>query len=225
MHNRYGSDAESVKNLASYSASLGEVVNIIHAAGVSPANTSASEIISINAVGTVNMVEAFYPVIVDSGVMINIASIAGHTLPLNKEITEIYKAYNMPDFFDKMLEVVKDWTNGADEFVVAGIAYSLSKNFVLYFTKMNVARFFTKNCRIISISPGSFLTPMHQSLIDNQPDMAESQLMEIPFKSWGHPYEFGALVDFLCRGGVNFINGIDILIDGGQSSNVTVKQI
>ncbi|HEY3388983.1 MAG TPA: SDR family NAD(P)-dependent oxidoreductase, partial [Prolixibacteraceae bacterium] len=41
-------DAESVKQLASLSASLGEVVNIIHTAGLSPTDSFADAIISTN---------------------------------------------------------------------------------------------------------------------------------------------------------------------------------
>lgn len=36
------------------------------------------------------------------------------------------------------------------------------------------------------------LTPMHQKLIDNQPETAENQLELIPAGRWGHPYEMGA---------------------------------
>lgn len=99
------------------------------------------------------MVEAFYPVLADGGVMINFSSVA---------------------------------------------AYTMSKKFVIYFTQKNVARFVEKHCRILSISPGCYLTPMHQKLIDNQPETAENQLDLIPAGRWGHPYEMGALTAFLC---------------------------
>ncbi len=218
-------NAESVRDLASLSASLGEVINVIHTAGVSPTNTFADEIIGTNAVGTVNMVEAFYPVLAEGGVMINVASIAAHLMPPPDEVTELYKAYDQPEFFDKMLGAAKDMAGDDDEFALAGIAYCLSKNFVLHFTRMNVVRFANKGCRINSVSPGSFLTPMHQSLIDKQPDVAESQLLQIPCQRWGRPYEFGVLVDFLCSSGARFINGIDLLADGGQLSNIMIGQI
>ena len=41
------------------------------------------------------------------------------------------------------------------------------------------------------------LTPMHQKLIDNQPETAENQFELIPAGRWGHPYEMGALTAFL----------------------------
>lgn len=48
---------------------------------------------------------------------------------------------------------------------------------------------------------GCYLTPMHQKLIDNQPETAENQLELIPAGRWGHPYEMGALTAFLCSSG------------------------
>ena len=111
------------------------------------------------------------------------------------------------------------------EFFRAGLAYALSKKFVIYFTQKNVVRFAQKHCRILSISPGCYLTPMHQKLIDNQPETAENQLELIPAGRWGHPYEMGALTAFLCSHGAGYINGVDILADGGQNAGIFVPQI
>lgn len=111
------------------------------------------------------------------------------------------------------------------EFFRAGLAYAMSKKFVIYFTQKNVSRFAEKHCRILSISPGCYLTPMHQKLIDNQPETAENQLELIPAGRWGYPYEMGALTAFLCSSGAGYINGVDILADGGQNAGIFVPQI
>ena len=101
----------------------------------------------------------------------------------------------------------------------------MSKKFVICSTQKNVSRFAEKHCRILSISPGCYLTPMHQKLIDNQPETAENQLELIPAGRWGHPYEMGALTVFLCSSGAGYINGVDILADGGQNAGIFVPQI
>ena len=111
------------------------------------------------------------------------------------------------------------------EFFRAGLAYAMSKKFVIYFTQKNVVHFAQKYCRILSISPGCYLTPMHQKLIDNQPETAENQLELIPAGRWGHPYEMGALTAFLCSSGAGYVNGVDILADGGQNAGIFVPQI
>ena len=65
--------------LADYAASLGDVTQVIHTSGVSPSDTATENIIRINAIGTVNMVEAFYPTLSEGGVMINFSSVAAYT--------------------------------------------------------------------------------------------------------------------------------------------------
>lgn len=75
----------------------------IHTSGVSPSDTGTENIIKINAVGTVNMVEAFYPVLAKDGVMINFASVAAYTMPQTDEWTEAFEAWNEPDFYDRLL--------------------------------------------------------------------------------------------------------------------------
>lgn len=164
-------DRAQVQALAEFAASLGDVTQVIHTSGVSPSDTATENIIRINAAGTVNMVEAFYLVLVGGGVMINFSSVAAYTMPQTDEWSQAFEAWNEPDFYDRLL------------------------------------------------------TPMHQKLIDNQPETAENQLELIPAGRWGHPYEMGALTAFLCSSGAGYINGVDILADGGQNAGVFVPQI
>ena len=164
-------DRAQVQAIADYAASLGDVTQVIHTSGVSPSDTATENIIKINAVGTVNMVEAFYPALAEGGVMINFSSVAAYTMPQTDEWTQAFEAWNEPDFYDRLL------------------------------------------------------TPMHQKLIDNQPETAENQLELIPAGRWGHPYEMGALTAFLCSSGAGYINGVDILADGGQNAGIFVPQI
>ena len=72
---------------------------------------------------------------------------------------------------------------------------------------------------------GCYLTPMLQKLIDIQPESAEYLLELIPAGRWGHPCEMGALTAFLCSSGARYVNGVDILADGGQNAGIFVPQI
>ena len=211
--------------LADDAASLGDVTQVIHISGVSPSDTATENIIKINAAGTVNMVEAFYPALTEGGVMINFSSVAAYIMPQTDERTQAFEAWNEPDFYDRLLALAGEAEDEEGEFFRAGLAYAMSKKFVIYFTQKNVARFAEKHCRILSISPGCYLTPMHQQLIDNQPETAENQLELIHAGRWGHPYEMGALMVFLCSSGAGYINGVDILADGGQNAGIFVPQI
>ncbi|WKY45040.1 SDR family oxidoreductase [Eubacteriaceae bacterium ES2] len=216
-------DQQRVNELAAFAASLGEVVNVIHTSGVSPADTGAEVILSINAMGTLYLTNAFYPVLSEGGVMINFASVAAYTIEASDEWYEVFDTCEAPEFYEKLKLLTDPFKD--DAFVWAGIAYCLSKRFVIYFSQKNTVRFADKGCRILSISPGSYLTPMHQKLIDNQPETAEMQKESIPLDRWGRPYEIAALVVFLCSKGAGFLSGVDILADGGQIANTFVEQL
>ena len=47
------SDRQSVRSLVSYASSMGEIKNVIHAAGLSPAMADPEKLLRVNALGTV----------------------------------------------------------------------------------------------------------------------------------------------------------------------------
>ena len=210
-------DKASVEKLAGYAASLGEVKNVIHTAGVSPTNTKAEDVLKINGMGTMYMTEAFLPVMAGGGVMINFGSVAAYTLEPQEEWYDVFDNCEDEDFYDQILELVAPFQG--DDFAYAGTCYAIIKRFVIYYTQKNVARFAEKNTRILSVSP------MHQLLIDLEPDTADCQLDLIPAGRWGHPYEIAELIGFLVSPGAGFVSGVDILADGGQTANTFVEQL
>lgn len=225
------SNAEQTKACAAYAASLGDVVNVIHTAGVSPANTGADDILRINAVGPVNMVEAFHPVLAEGGVMILFSSTAGYTFDTSEQMAPLipvakqyFTGWRSPDF-DRQLKGFLTDVMQLPEAHQAGMAYCLSKYFVKHFVYANTWRFAKKGCRILSVSPGSYLTRMHQALIDNQPETAENVMQGIPLQRWGHAYEMGGLIHFLCSPEAGYITGVDILADGGCTYGAAIEQI
>ncbi len=223
--------ADSVKALADYATSLGDVYAVVHCAGASPANSPADLVFKVNGTGSVNMVKVFYTVLKD-GVMILFSSKASYIFDTNPKMAPLvpaindlfYKHWNDSDFVDQMESFAKNVMQ-VPEAHLAGSAYTIVKYFVRHFVKMNVKRFADKGCRIISVSPGSFLTPMHQALIDNAPETADFDMASIPMKRWGHPYEMAALIKFLCSKGAGYITGVDILPDGGGTLTAGIPQI
>jgi NAD(P)-dependent dehydrogenase (short-subunit alcohol dehydrogenase family) len=97
----------------------------------------------------------------------------------------VFDGYSDAGFYSKLQEQVEPFNSNA--FACAGMAYCLSKRFVIYYSQKNTVRFAKKCCRILSISPGSYMTPMHQALLDNQPETAQMQLDSIPFERWVVP--------------------------------------
>lgn len=224
-------DAESVGKMAAFAASLGDVSTVVHAAGVSPANSPTDLVFAVNGLGPINMVNAFYPLLAKGGVMVCFGSKASYSFetnakmaPLAPLVSELYSHWDEPDFADQMKAFVVNVMQVPQQ-ALAGSAYVVTKNFTRYFAKMNVKRFAEKGCRILSVSPGSYLTPMHQALIDNAPESAEWDMSTIPLRRWGRPYEMAHLVKFLCSKGAGYITGVDILADGGSTFGTAIPQI
>jgi NAD(P)-dependent dehydrogenase (short-subunit alcohol dehydrogenase family) len=208
-------DPTSVAALAVRAAELGTVKAVIHTAGVSPQMGGSEFIIRINALGTVNIANAFLPRAGDGFVLVNVASIAGHFLPSLIVPTRAFPlASTDPDRFLKRLV---SRSNNVGRKQSAGLAYGLSKAFVIWYTRNIAEAFGAKGARVISVSPGSFDTSMGRL----EEKSGSGNLLKVAaLKRHGRPEEVAELLDFLSSGRAAYITGTDILIDGGTKAGV-----
>jgi NAD(P)-dependent dehydrogenase (short-subunit alcohol dehydrogenase family) len=93
-------------------------------------------------------------------------------------------------------------------------AYSASKSALLGLTRALALELAPKSITVNSISPGPFATEMNTSLIQNA-ELNQQFISKIPLGRWGRVEEVGDLVLYLCSETAGFINGTDIVIDGG----------
>ncbi len=207
------SNKDSVAAFADKASEMGEIGNVIHSAGVSPAMADAESILRINMVGTVNVVEAFYPPMKQGSVLVNVASMAGYFLQMNEQLKTAFADPSSPELIARTLPLAPDANN----------AYPLSKRFVIHYTSRNVLRFAQKGARIVSISPGTFETPMIAS--ERQSSTVEGIIKSTPVGRVGDPREIAWLIEFLCSEKAAFITGTDILIDGGFTQLAARDQI
>ena len=75
------SSRESVHALAAAAAELGNVVQVVHTAGVSPVQASAATVLAVDLLGTALVLEELGRVIAPGGAGIVISSMAGHMFP------------------------------------------------------------------------------------------------------------------------------------------------
>ena len=75
------SSRASVRELANAASSLGEVTEVVHAAGLSPNMAAPDKILAVDLLGTALVVEEFGSIIVHGGAGIVISSMAGHMIP------------------------------------------------------------------------------------------------------------------------------------------------
>ena len=211
-------DRTSVAELVETSAALGTVASVIHSAGVSPSMGAAERILRINALGTVYINESFYPLLGAGSAIVNVASMAAYTFPEVLIPKRRFK-YAMRDedvFMSKMVSAC----NVAPKRLRPGLAYSLSKCFVVWYSRSQAARFGSQGARIVSVSPGSIDTEMGR--LEEQAG-AGAMLEYAALKRFGRPEEVAELLAFCASEKASYVTGIDIACDGGVLASVTLR--
>ena len=84
------SNRQSVKELAEFTATLGEIKNVINSAGLSPAMAKPETIIRVNSLGTVYVNEEFSNLMNKGSVICDIASNSAYVLPKFLINTKVY---------------------------------------------------------------------------------------------------------------------------------------
>jgi NAD(P)-dependent dehydrogenase (short-subunit alcohol dehydrogenase family) len=101
-----------------------------------------------------------------------------------------------------------------------GIAYSLSKSFVVWYCKSQAARFGRQGARILSVSPGSIDTRMGR--LEEQSG-AGAMVDYAALKRFGKAEEMAELLAFCAGVKASYLTGVDILCDGGVVAAMTVR--
>ena len=205
------SKRESVKALAEYAASLGEIINVIHAAGVSPAmKVTMEDLLRINALGTVYVNQEFSKRMHKGSVIVDIASMSAYSVP---DLMVPKKAYALAET-DEALFIKKALRMTAfikDAYMKNGFAYAISKNFVTWYAAKSAYEYGPKGIRVASLSPGLIATDMGNLESEHGGEMlafsCEGRM--------GTPEELGFAIATLADERNGYLAGVDILCDGG----------
>ena len=93
-------------------------------------------------------------------------------------------------------------------------SYSSSKGGVLQLTKTLAIEWAKTKITVNSISPGPFLTDINKPVLDN-PENYKKFCLNIPKERFGKPHEIITSCLFLSSRYSSYINGSDIVVDGG----------
>lgn len=203
------SDRGSTRALAGTALERGEVKVVIHAAGMSPHMGGAQKIMETNALGTIHVNDAFYEVMHDGGCIIDTSSMSAYLTPKWIMPRRSYKLSrtDRDTFLKKMMRRV----NLFPRKVRPGVAYGISKDFVIWFAKTDAARFGEKGVRVLSVTPGNFETPMGAL----EKDEAMTYVKYNAIKRLGRPEEIARLYAAVADDRMGYLTGADILCDGG----------
>ncbi|MCL2757408.1 MAG: SDR family oxidoreductase [Coriobacteriia bacterium] len=207
-------DRSSITKLAEYAASLGAVKTLINAAGLSPKMATGEAIFVTNAIGTLNINEELAKVMAAGGCILNVASMAGYMIDDSQVPLELFKL-SLADadaFGTHMASII----NSRDAEQAPGLAYTLSKKFVIWFSAQAACRFGASGLRVLSISPGTFRTPMGEIEGKQASSLAEMG----PLGRVGEVEEIAQVMAFLISDAASYMTGTDILCDGGTVATI-----
>ncbi|NPU94370.1 MAG: SDR family oxidoreductase [Gammaproteobacteria bacterium] len=205
------SNRDSVDALFKFATSQGRVGAVIHTAGLSPQMQGPDIIMKVNTLGTINITEAAYEIASDGFALVNVASMAAYLMPgfLIPKRAFAHACSNVDVLLKKALFPCRFMPKGLYR---NGLAYSISKSFVIWYSRKNAARFGEKNARTLSVSPGSFDTEMGRL---EKVSGSEEMLKKAALKRFGRPEEIAALLAFCASDKASYLTGVDILCDGG----------
>lgn len=207
------SSRDTVHALVDKATALGDVVGLVHAAGVSPSQASPSTILKVDLYGTALVLEEFGNVIARGGAGVVIASQSGHRLPplsveQNKALatTPVEELLALP-FFQP--DQVKDSLH----------AYQLAKRGNSLRVMAEAVRWGKRGARINTISPGIIITPLAKDELTGPRGEGYRRMIKVSAAGRaGTPDEVGNVAALLMGPDGGFITGSDILMDGGVTA-------
>jgi NAD(P)-dependent dehydrogenase (short-subunit alcohol dehydrogenase family) len=204
------SDAASVRALAQAAAGLGDVVQVVSTAGVSPVQAPAEAVLAVDLYGTAVVLEEFGTVIAPGGAGVHISSMAGHMPPpLDPETAHALA-------FTPVEELLALPVLAPDAVPNSGAAYAISKQANHLRVQAAAVSWGDRGARVNCISPGIILTPLARDEMSGPGAEGYQRMIEVSAAGRvGTADEVATAAAFLLGPDAGFITGTDLLIDGG----------
>lgn len=208
------SSRASVADLAKFASEQGVIKQVINCAGMSPAMTNGEKLLKINAMGTVYVNEEFQKYMDKGSVICDVASNSAYSLP--GAMTKLFKpAYKLADKNeDLFLKIILKVTGLiSDDYMSAGMAYALSKNFVTWYAAKSAFDLGPRGIRVCSVSPGLIKTAMGDAEMEHGGDLINKACEE----RMGKAEELGYCIATCSDPRNGYLAAVDVLADGGST--------
>ncbi|MBP5776276.1 MAG: SDR family oxidoreductase, partial [Prevotella sp.] len=202
-------EKESVEAFAKKAAELGPVMYFIDTAGASPNQASPEHIVALDMVGTGYAVDAFGQVMAEGGAGLIISSQAAYMYPIpNEDELQIVNAET------EQLAALPIVKNVAMQ--NSGLAYMIAKRVNhLQAQRAAATSWRERRARINTISPGIIVTPLAYDEFNANSDGYQAMIDASAARRVATSDEIADAASFLLGEHATFINGTDLLIDGG----------
>ena len=109
----------------------------------------------------------------------------------------------------------------ATQSCLPGTIYQVTKQGILAIARVLTLEYADKGIRINTVSPGGIKTEgMGNSRANEDLHAAEDLIRSIPLRRKGNPEEIANVVLFLLSNGASYLNGGEIIVDGGLTNNL-----
>jgi NAD(P)-dependent dehydrogenase (short-subunit alcohol dehydrogenase family) len=162
---------------------------------------------------------------------VNNAAIEGDVLPLVEQRTEMFQQVIAVDllgvFFGLKYQIAAMVGQGGGAIVnVASIAgvrahpglapYVAAKHGVNGLTKTAAIEYGPKGVRVNSVCPGGIKTPQLQRYLDSAPELRAAIIDANPLRRLAEADEIADAVMWLCSPASSYVNGHELVVDGGK---------
>ena len=202
-------DKESVIAFAQKAASLGPVKYFVDTAGASPNQTSPEHIVKLDMIGTGYALDAFGEVMAPGGAGLVISSQTGYMYPIPYEVEQQILQTPTEGLMD--LPIIRETA-----MQTSGYAYMIAKRVNhLQAQKAAATTWKARRARINTLSPGVIVTPLAYDEFAASGDNYQRMIDASAAMRTGSSDEIAEAGAFLLGEHTGFINGTDLLIDGG----------
>jgi NAD(P)-dependent dehydrogenase (short-subunit alcohol dehydrogenase family) len=182
----------------------GDIDALCNVAGV-PGTADPAMVLAVNFLGLRHLTEALVDRIRDGGSIVNVASIAGAQWMTH--LSDVRRLIATASFADGM-----DWVR--DQPMDGARAYNFSKEAVLVWTMANCLRWWDRQVRVNSVSPGPVETPILDDFRDSMGHDRIAAAVAAVGRA-GQPEDVAPAITFLASRQAPWVNGVNIVTDGG----------
>ena len=200
-------DRDSVAALAERVKTIGSFSALAHVTGLSPSMADWRQIMAVNLIGPVLVTNALFPLVGKGCAAVLIASLSAHMTQPDQTVTTLLREPLAADFMDRLEEAMRGEMSPQQ-------SYSLSKHAVVQLARRLAVTWGERGGRVVSVSPGLIASP--QGLNEFKHSSSKMTLLsQCPLGRQGGMQEIADAVEFLVSTNASYINGIDLLVDGG----------